>query len=125
MLNNEMLVLILGSNLVVAISTTILSKVFSRKKDRLDIIKEYQGFHKNYIAELKQKVADLTNNVFDLTNRVESLLKVEKKNRNTIEQQRKNILKWEGYCIELKKSIEGRDRLIVTLQEEIDLIKEK
>lgn len=116
MIDQGFVLSVLGSNLLTAIAVTLIGKALSKRRDRLDIMNKSREFYTGYITDLEKKIDYLTR-------RVEELLKKDEQKSKTIDEQRENLLKWESYCEELKRSVVQRDKQISLLDEELRILK--
>lgn len=99
---------ILGSSLF----TWILSKLFNRKKEDIELALNYQKFYKDLIEDLEEKIEKLSG-------KVETLIDKDNEKSQTIEEQRANLLKWETNCQRLEGIITKKDKQISKLFKEI------
>jgi len=105
---------VLGSSLV----TWVLSKIFSKKKEDIELALNYQKFYKDLIEDLENKVERLTS-------KVEILIEKDNEKSVTIEDQKNNLLRWENNCNRLESIIKSKDKQISKLFKEIEIHEKK
>ena len=117
-----------GSSIV----TLIISKRLNKKTDDVKNALLEQELYKNLISEYKLQMAEHKKELADVKSQLKKiadqnalLINKDEINRRTIEQQHKNLLKWEGYCESLKKTVKNRDKTNSILIKEIEILEKK
>lgn len=94
------------------IGSVLIGAWLTRKRDKFESYIKEQSFYKELINDLKKERASdskeieiLTGEVQSLRERIDVLIDKDSKQKKTIKQHERTILKWERYAEELKGTI--------------------
>tara|TARA_R110000850_G_scaffold240292_2_gene364915 strand:- start:192 stop:611 length:420 start_codon:yes stop_codon:yes gene_type:complete len=119
---------IFGSSIV----TLIIAKRLNQSTDDVKEALLEQEFYKNLVDDYKVQMADYKSELAGVKAQLKEiaeqnalLINKDEISARTIKQQTRNLLKWEGYCESLKKTVKDRDKTNSILLKEIALLEKK
>ena len=110
-----------GSSIV----TLIISKRLNKKTDDVNNALLEQEFYKNLVDDYRRELAGVKAQLKEIVEQNALLINKDEISRKTIKQQTANLLKWEGYCESLKKTVKDRDKTNSILLKEIEHLESK
>jgi hypothetical protein len=122
-------ILVIGKYLSVlfgsSIVTLIISKRLNKKTDDVKNALLEQEFYKNLVDDYKRELAGVKAQLKEIVEQNALLINKDEISRKTIKQQTTNLLKWEGYCESLKRTVKDRDKTNSILLKEIENLESK
>ncbi len=110
-----------------AIGGALIGKWLDKKKDDLEVKLKEQVFYKNLIKDLQEQrdleqceISELKEEVEKLSQKINELLESNKEKDEIIEDQRKNVLRWEQNCERLEAIIKQEQKKVSNLFEQIE-----
>ena len=112
---------VFGSSLV----TLVISKRLNKRTDDVKTALLEQEFYKNLVEDYQKELKDVKNKLEKIVEQNTKLIDKDEVNSKTIEEQSKNLSKWENYCEQLKRAVKDRDKTNSILLREIELLEKK
>jgi len=110
-----------------AIGGALIGKWLNKKKDDLEIKLKEQVFYKTLISDIQEQrdleqceISELKEEVEKLSQKINELLESNKEKDEIIEDQRKNVLRWEQNCERLEAIIKQEQTKVSDLFQQIE-----
>lgn len=110
-----------------AVGGAIIGKWLNKKKDDLEVKLKEQVFYKTLIDDIekqrkveKDEIVKLKNEVKLLSNKITELLNSNREKDEIIQDQRKNVLRWEQNCERLESIIKQEQKKVSNLFKQIE-----
>lgn len=95
---------IAGSGII----TGLVGFFMGKRKEDIEVALKYQEFYQNHITDLKAKIEELSK-------KVATLIEHDKRKKTLINEQKKNLARWEENCRRLELVIKEKDKQIQKL----------